>query len=397
MVSLNSISDALKNLYLGPMRQDINMKADAFASKVLQTSDNIVGFKKIIRAAQIGANGGAGAGTETGSLPAAGENLYVQIESDIKNFYGSLSITDKMMKSATGASAGSFVNALQREIDGLTKACKWNLARMIYGNGSGKLMTCLANGTTSTTITAASGDSVAFLLPGLKVDLLNSAGTPYSGKTGMRVLDVDRKTNKIILDTTTVIVAGDFLTMQSSYNLELTGLGKIFETLSGSETLYGKSRASYAWLRPYLDASFGAMNEVSLQNVFNKIEDSYNVSLNHLNMGDTAFGHYQNMLKDRRTINDTLVLEGGQTALKFGVHPVVRNKWIPVGAIDILDTSLFSLDQIDDWSWIEGPTKGILNQVAGTPTYIASLAKYCDLMCVLPGGNARLMGVTAPV
>jgi len=197
------------------------------------------------------------------------------------------------------------------------------------------------------------------------------------------------------VDTTSVIVAGDILTIQGSYNLELTGLGKIFETLSCAETLYGKARASYAWLRPYLDTSYGAMDEVSLQAVFNKIEDSYNVSLNHLNMGDTAYGYYQNMLKSRRTINDTLTLAGGQTALKFNELPVVRNKWIPVGAIDIYDTSLFSIDQINDWDWIEGPTKSILNQVAGYPTYTASLTKYCDLMCVLPGGNARLTGVTA--
>lgn len=396
MVSMTTISDALKNYYLGPIRKDIKMKADPFASRILQTSDNIVGYKKIIRAAQIGANGGAGAGTESGNLPNAGENLYLQIESDTKNLYGVLSITDKIMKSAAGASAGSFINALQREIDGLTAACKWNLARMIYGNGTGKLMTCKANATTSTIIEANTGETVAFLIPGLKVDLVKLAdGTVYSGKAGMRVLDVDRKTNKIKLDTTTVIAAGDFLVVQGSYNLELTGFGKLFETLAGTETLYGKNRADYSWLRPYLKASFGAMDEVAIQNVMNVITDSYNVNLDHLNMGNTAYGYYMDLLKDRRAINDTLTLEGGHTLLKFNGKPVQRNPWIPLDAIDIMDTSIFSIDQIDDWAWIEGATRSILNQVAGTPTYTATIAKYCDLMCVLPGGMARLTGVTA--
>ena len=32
----------------------------------------------------------------------------------------------------------------------------------------------------------------------------------------------------------------------------------------------------------------------------------------------------------------------------------------------------------------------------GYPTYTATVAKYCDLMCALPGGIARLNGVAAP-
>ena len=88
MVNLTTVSNALKNFYIGPIREDVNIKADAFASRILRTSDKISGYNKIVRAALIGANVGVGAGTETGYLPEASENQYGNLESDTKNLYG---------------------------------------------------------------------------------------------------------------------------------------------------------------------------------------------------------------------------------------------------------------------------------------------------------------------
>ena len=90
-----------------------------------------------------------------------------------------------------------------------------------------------------------------------------------------------------------------------------------------------------------------------------------------------------------------MTLEGGHTALKFNGMPLVRCKWLPRETIDLYDTSLFTMDQISDWEWIEGETRNILKQKSGFPTYEATVAKYCDMMCVLPGGLARLNGVAA--
>ena len=140
MVNLTTVNSALKNFYIQPLREDINLKADPFASRIMKTTNNIVGYNKIVRAALVGANGGAGAGSETGALPTAGENQYVALESGTKNLYGTLEISDKIVKSAAGQNAGAFVNILQQEMDTLTKTLKWNLARQLYGDGSGCLM-----------------------------------------------------------------------------------------------------------------------------------------------------------------------------------------------------------------------------------------------------------------
>ena len=396
MVNLTTVNNALKNFYIQPLREDINLKADPFASRIVKTTNNIVGYNKIVRAALVGANGGAGAGSETGALPSAGENQYVALESGTKNLYGTLEISDKIVRSASGQNAGAFVNILQQEMDTLTKTLKWNLARQIYGDGSGCLMKVKA-ASASNVLEAADGENTRFLLPGLKVDVHSADGSVAAGKAGLRVVDVDRLAGKVRLDGAVTTAAGDYLTIQGSAGYELTGLGKIFEPISGTDqTLYGVKRADYSWMRPYLNSAFGAINEKGIQKVLELLEDSYNITVNHINCGSEAYGHYLDLMNQRRHISDVMVLEGGHKALTFNGIPLTRNKFMPDDAIDLYDTSLFTIDQVSDWEWIEGEARQVLHQVPGKPVYTATIAKYCDLMCALPGGLARLSGVTAP-
>ena len=98
----------------------------------------------------------------------------------------------------------------------------------------------------------------------------------------------------------------------------------------------------------------------------------------------------------RRAINDVMILEGGHKALKFNGLPLVRNKFLAPATIDMYDTSLFTIDQIDDWDWLDDGEHGILQRNAGYATYEGSIAKYCNLMCRLPAGIGRLSGITAP-
>lgn len=395
MINLTTVSEALKVLYINPIREFVNMQADPFMSRIQATSDNIVGYQKIVRAVQIGANGGAGAGTETGVLPVAGENLYKQFESDTKNLYGTISISDKILKSATGASAGSFVNALQRDVDTLVKTLKFSMARQGYGDGSGKLGVLTA--TTKTDCVAVTlTDSISFnLLPGLTVDVYNGSGSLISTTTAStRITDVNHKTGVVTFDTalTGAITTGSYITMQGSKDLELTGLGKIFST----SDIYSLTRANYSWMQPYTETSFGEITEWGLQEVINMQEDTYDTTINHIACGGTAYGHYMALMNTRRTINDTMTLAGGHKALMFNGIPLTRCKFLAADAIDMYDTSLFTMDQIADWEWLDDNVHGILQRNARYATYEGSIAKYCDMMCRLPGALVRLTGVTAP-
>ena len=99
MVSLTSASNALKNVYLGVVANQLNTNANPLLSKIEQSTSDVWG-KQIIKLAPYGINGGIGAGTETGSLPIAAENQYVQFVTDLKNLYGKISISDKAMRAS---------------------------------------------------------------------------------------------------------------------------------------------------------------------------------------------------------------------------------------------------------------------------------------------------------
>ncbi len=403
MITLTTVSDALKVLYINPIREFVNMKADPLAARILQTSDNITGYQKIVRAVQIGANGGAGAGTETGLLPVAGENLYKQFESDIKNLYGTVSISDKTMKSAVEG-PGSFVNALQRDIDTLVETLKFSLARQIYGDGTGLLAAAKNASSGAKEVEVADAAILFNILPGLTIDIYNS--TTKDSKSPFRVLDVNHSTRKIKFESVNPSYAGDGLGsaltssngaiyMQGSKGLELTGLGAIFDT-SNVTTLYGLTRSSYAWMSPKLHTSFGELTEAKLQQDINEIEDVYESTINHIAAGNTAYQYYMELMNYRRAINDVMILEGGHKALKFNGMPLVRNKFLAPASIDLYDTSLFTIDQIADWDWLDDGVHGILQRNARYATYEGSIAKYCNLMCRLPAGIGRLSGITAP-
>jgi hypothetical protein len=87
MVTLSSAENALKTLYLGVVSQQLNTNINPLLAKIKQSTSDVWG-KEIRKLAPYGLNGGVGAGSETGDLPSAGENKYVQFVQTLKNLYG---------------------------------------------------------------------------------------------------------------------------------------------------------------------------------------------------------------------------------------------------------------------------------------------------------------------
>ena len=92
MVTLTSAQNALKSVYLGVVSDQLNINANPLLGKIKQTTADVWG-KEIRKLAPYGINGGIGAGTEDGSLPAAAGNNYVQFVSKLKNLYNKIANT----------------------------------------------------------------------------------------------------------------------------------------------------------------------------------------------------------------------------------------------------------------------------------------------------------------
>jgi len=399
MITLSTADKALKDVYLGVVADQLNTNVNPLLAKIKQSTSDVWG-KEIVKMAPYGLNGGIGAGTETGSLPVASGNNYAQFRSTLKNLYGKIEISDKAVR-ASENSAGAFVNLLNSEMEGLIKASKFNFGRMLYGDGTGFIAGIVNNTTTSSGNTTFTVDSVKNLAEGMLVDIVSSAGVKYTGITAPLVISSIDRTNKTVTIPVTGFTADDTknggysFCIQGSYGNELTGLGAIF---GNSATLYGLTRANYGWLSPKTisagsGGSNGHINDIIMQAAIDKLEEEMGSKVDFIVCSAGVKRDYQYYLASYRSNVDVMELAGGYKAISYNGIPVVSDRFAPDNTMYLLDTSKFTLHELCDWKWLEGEGGRVLHQIAGTPTYSATLVKYADLICDQPGGQAKITDI----
>lgn len=390
MVTLTTANNALKEVYLGVLSNQLNTSINPLLTRINQTTSDVWG-KQIRKVAPYGINGGIGAGTEDGDLPHSAQNNYEQFVLDLKNLYGKLEISDKAIR-ASENSAGAFVNLLTAEMEGLIKASSFNFGRMLYGDGSGTLANITENGTNNVTV-----DSTKNLIEGLVVDIVSTGGSV--AKSGLRITSIDQ-TNKIVTLSGANFTASDYKTgyilcVQGSYGLEITGLGAIFNSTSD---IYGLSRDSHKWLVPYMKDITGTstktnITDIIIQNAIDDLEESADSKVDFIVCSSGVKRNYQSYLASYRSNVNVLELEGGFKAISYNGIPLISDKFAPSNTMYLLNTNEFNLHQLCDWKWLEGEDCRVIRQTLGKPTYQATLVKYADIICNKPRGQAMITGI----
>lgn len=385
MVNLETADKALKSVYLGVVTEQLNTAVNPLLTKIEQTSSDVWG-KDIIKLVSYGLNGGVGAGDETGSLPMAAGNNYAQYKVELKNLYGSIEISDKAIR-ASQSNVGAFVNLLNAEMEGLLKASKYNLGRMLYGDGNGVLaMVATASATATTSITLSSVKKVAI---GMVIDIFNKDGEKILAQA--RIIDVDRVAKIIKIDKqVSAVSTTDYITIQNSKGFELTGLGAIF----GTNDIYGLARANNTWLNPYKkDLNNAALDMGTIQEAIDYIDETTGSAVNFITCAyDVKKAYIKNLSANRLNV-DYMTLDGGFKALSYSGIPLVSDKFIEDGEMYLLNTDDFKMHQLCDWRWLEGDNGNVIKQKLGNPTYTATLVKYADIVCDRPCGQAKLSGI----
>nr|DAP65596.1 MAG TPA: major capsid protein [Caudoviricetes sp.] len=379
MVTLQSAESALKSVYLGAVTELLNTKANPLLAKIEQTSTDVCG-KEIRKAAKYGINGGVGAGDETGTLPTASSVSYLQFVATLKNLYGQIEISDKAIR-ASADGQGAFTDLLNSELTDLLNASKFNLGRMLYGDGSGKLATI-------TDVEGKTVDSTRNLAPGLLVDVYSAAGALVAN--GLKITDVSYEDGTIELSSWPTSLADNaVMYVQGSKNKEITGIGSLF---SSSGTLYGLSKSSYSFLNSYSKTS-STLDEIVIQKVIDKLEMESGSVIDFIACSAKAKYAFQDYMASYKRNIDIMELNGGYKSLSYNGIPLVYDRFVPEGQMIFLDTKAFKLHQLCDWRYLETENGKILRQTQGKPTYTATLVKYCDLICDRPNGQGRITGI----
>ncbi len=387
MVTMTTADNALKSFYLGAVSDMLNTSVNPLLAQIKQSTADVWG-KDVRRLVRYGVNGGVGAGTEAGNLPAAGGNRYAQFVTTLKNLFGTIEISDKAIRSSAN-NEGAFVNLLSDEMDGLIKSSSFNFGRMLFGDGSGTLtkVSSIAGGVVTV-------ESVKNLAEGMIVDFVSASGNSVLAG-GRTILSINRANKTVTVDGNTLTIEGvpaaSRIVVQNSDGLELTGLGAIF---GDGDTLYGVSREDNEWMNPYRKDSVGSISETAIQTAIDYLEETSGSRVNFIVCSWGVKRALAEYFSTYKRIVDTMELAGGYKAMSFNGIPVVADRFCPDGTMYLLNTDDFCLHQLCDWQWLEGEDGKVLRQVAGKPVYTATLVKYADLVCTRPCGQAMLSGIT---
>ncbi|MBQ9795522.1 MAG: phage major capsid protein [Clostridia bacterium] len=387
MIDLNSAQNALKDAYLSAVSNVLNTKTNPLLAKIKQSTSDVYG-RQIIKVAPFGINGGIGAGSETGELPSANGNNYIQLKTTLKNLYGTLEISDKAIR-ASANSNGAFVDLLSAEMEGLLNSSKFNLSRMLYGDGTGAVATVneYADG-------VATMDTVKNLIEGMVVDIYTSSGVA-TANVGLRIKYVDRANKKVTFASTpSAMSEGQILYVQGSKGNEITGIGAIFNE---SANIYGLNRAENPWLKPYVSSTEQEISDTVIQTAIDFLEENSSSNIDIITCGAGVRRAYLEYLACYRRNVDVLEIENGYKAISFGGIPMVVDRFVEDDTLFLFDTTKFTLHQLCDWEWIEGEGGNILRQKPGYPAYTATLVKYADLICDQPNGMAKIAGIKSTV
>ena len=387
-ITISSADKALKSLYLDAISEQLDGKVNPLLSAIEKSTNDVWG-KEVKKLAIYGLNGGIGAGTEDGELPDAVGNNYEQFVVTLKNLYGTIEISDKAIR-ASENNAGAFVNLLNAEMEGLLKASSFNFGRMLFGDGSGTIAKVVSVKDKDVVL-----NSVKNVMEGMVIDFRTADGNLISGVEGRKIIAVDRQTKTITVSganlTSSAVPADSIITVQGSYNNEITGLGAIF---GSQDNLYGLSKTTHKWLKPYVLDKAGEITESKIQLALDTIEEQSGSAVNFIVCSWGVRRALQNLFSTTKRTFDTVELAGGFKAMSYNGIPVVADRFCPDGTMYLLNTADFTLHQLCDWQWLEGEDGKVLKQIAGKPVYTATLVKYADLICARPNGQGMISGIT---
>lgn len=385
--TLKTFENALKEYYLPVWRNQLGTEPSALLSKIKKVP---IKSDKIVTSAPIGLSGGFGYGAEGESTPEAGKVNFARFMTNAKDMYVNMCISLKSTK-LTG-SAGAMADALDTEVKASYETAKWNVGRSLFGNGTG-ILTTITTGSAGT-ITCA---DVSKLKEGLIIDVYANGAEeedpPTVKASGIRITAVDRSTKKItVTDTATAFTAG-FITVQNSYNREITGLGSIFDDTVTS--IYGIEKSKNIYLKPIVVDANNDISDGIITGALRQSSRDKNGEIDMILCGDAAYDNYVEYLRTNniRVEDRSKEIAGGFKAIKFIFAnrevDIVNEGFVPEDEFWGVSTKDLELHETG-WNFASVNDSSIFTLLEGQSIYRALLANYGELICKNPGACVRI-------
>lgn len=418
-LTLAAADAVLKEDYKAPVVEQLN-NANVILAVVEKNTDDIVG-RRFVQALHVGRNSGVGNRAESGTLPAAGNQQYEDVFGPVRYSYARIQLTGPVIAAMT-KSRGSFIRALEPEMEGATTDAKRDISRQVWGTSDGVI--CGVQTVNSTTITPGSGTGTALRqdqLRHLDDDFLIDIGTtadPDSIASGRSVTSVNYDTGAFTISGAAVnVTAGTHFVSRSGAGgasdnsgnpgdgqIELTGLQSMVDDTAVLHTLDPATESR--WAAGVFDNS--GTNRAISENLVSKALMRQSIKggkfVDMLISGDGVFRAYGEVLSTMKRTMDEVELPGGymglshsavmQGARKKGTKQVLCwDEECPDNRLYGLDTESIRVMVQQDWDWIEG-TNGVLVQVGDTDVFSGTLKKYHEMAMNRRNSNLVIKDIT---
>lgn len=406
-LDLANASNAMKVRYVGPIREQMN-NATILWSRVGKESGFVdVSGKTFTVPLHTNRNANAGSGRDDGgTLPTHSQQGYdVAVVPNVYS-YTTIKVTGPAI-AATKDNLGSFVKAVDSEINGAVKDMKRSFNRQIHSDGTDALaFWTTADDTSGTTVDDARGNAFVHLPTGtITCDLIATSDNATKRGTAIVVtLGAKAATNYAITWTGTVSGSADndYLVLKDTLGFQLMGLAGIVSAsnpplLSGG--LHGLPVATKTfWTSQVVSnsATNRALTLELMQQPLDSIATNSDYSEQDVEFLLCSYGvraKYISLLVSEKRFVNTLELDGGFKGVDFNGIPLVPDPQCRKNRIYYVVPEVLKIFRTMDFSWME-KDGAVLSRVSGQDAYEATLVHYGNLGCIARNGLALLDDVS---
>ena len=361
-------------------------------------------------------NQGVGARGETGLLPTAGNQGYVNLTIPYKYNHARIQLTGPAIKQSM-TSEGAFEHVVDAEIKGAVKDMARDISRQLFGDGYGTLCrdAAAASAGATTARTLIDGQGVAdnddapgrYLKAGMFITYMNA--TAFDVVTTIVSVAADFKsmvtasinpaaaTARIVKSST----AADTVVADTGYDNELMGLLGMIDDGTYRATYFGATRSSYAKLYSYvLDLGGGALTLDGMQKCFDGVDQATDGYPQVLVCHHLVRREYLALLQVmKRYVNErALSPDGGfkgaalKSNIEFNEVPIIADRDCPYGLLFGVDFEDMWRFDLTDGEWAEEDGT-IMLRVAGVDAYEGRYRKFGNVACLAPCKNFVIRGI----
>lgn len=385
--SVSNLGGAAMRIYDKVVHEQVFVK-NVLWNNILRNVAHAQGSTTKFFSVHRGRNVGSAAGSETFTLPAAGNQQYTQAQITMKYNFHQLQLTDVALQ-ASKRSKEFLVNALESEYNGAKDDMQRQLSRQGYGVGTGVICRVDDN-SVDTTLSFDTPMVGKFTSDYFEVGtgVMFSASATSESSAAFTTISAITGNDDMTVTSASGIADDDYVYLAhikasgapsvSNLNAEVYGLKALIDDSTNLDSFETITRSTSIWWKSYVNSSATqrSLTEELMHTTYLEGRKKGNPSygLTHFDVY-SAFGQ---LLSPDRRYTSKMQLNGGFTGLEFNGLPIVPDYDCPFDELYFIDKSTLSVEDLAPISFLN-EDGAILDRSSTTPAWNATLRYYAQL------------------